>query len=112
MVDYVIGDKGSSGFGGFFFSWPNSIRVFRRWMKNALNQDSSYKITGEKRQGMSNFLQSQKLALLPITLPANEGKVFTCCRRTRKTKTEDRKVDIMPVQADAGGGGGWSQLCR
>jgi len=69
-----------------------------------LNQDSSYKITGEKRQGMSNFLQSQKLALLPFTLAANEGKAFTCCRRTRKTKTEDRKVDIMPVLADAGWG--------
>ncbi len=85
----------------FFFLWPNSIRVFRRWMKNALNQDSSYKITGEKKQGMSNFLQSQKLALLPITLPANEGKAYTCRRRTRKTKTEDRKVDIMPIEKNA-----------
>jgi hypothetical protein len=76
----------------------------RRWMKNALNQDSSYKITGEKKQGMSNFLQSQKLALLPITLPANEGETFTCSRRTRKTKTDDKKVDIMPVLANAGWG--------
>jgi hypothetical protein len=33
-----------------------------------------------------------------------KAKAFTCCRRTRKTKTEDRKVDIMPVLADAGWG--------
>jgi hypothetical protein len=50
---------------------------------------------------MSNILQSLKLALLPIILPANEGKAFPYIRRTRKTKREARKVDIMPVLADA-----------
>jgi hypothetical protein len=36
--------------------------------------------------------------------PANEDKAFTYIRRTRKTKREARKVDIMPVLADAGWG--------